>query len=65
MPFGFTSDHIETLYEIEKEYISILIDRKYQALRIPAIYQSPQWVQSLATIIQSTRHVEKNSLIKS
>ncbi|ASD30326.1 ferrochelatase [Chlamydia abortus] len=65
VPFGFTSDHIETLYEIEKEYIAILIDRKYQALRVPAIYQSPQWVQSLATIIQSTRYVEKHSLIKS
>ncbi|MEF9496671.1 ferrochelatase [Chlamydia sp. 04-14] len=65
VPFGFTSDHIETLYEIEKEYISILIERKYHALRVPAIYESPQWVESLATIIQSTPHVEKKSLIKS
>ncbi|WP_348663681.1 ferrochelatase [Chlamydia vaughanii] len=65
VPFGFTSDHIETLYEIEKEYLSILTGRNYHALRIPTIYQSPNWVASLATIIQSSPHKEKLGLIKS
>ncbi|BAE81641.1 ferrochelatase [Chlamydia felis Fe/C-56] len=64
VPFGFTSDHIETLYEIEKEYIPILKAREYRALRVPAIYQSPEWAASLATIIQSTPRAEKESLIK-
>ncbi|EPP36543.1 Ferrochelatase [Chlamydia avium] len=65
VPFGFTSEHIETLYEIEKEYLPILRQRGYVALRIPTIYNSVHWGETLATIIQNSPHTAYPELIKS
>lgn len=57
VPFGFVSDHIETLYEIDHLYLPILKNR-YQAFRIPSIYTSPLWASTLAKILL---HSEKLS----
>ncbi|WP_108896672.1 ferrochelatase [Chlamydia serpentis] len=63
VPFGFISDHLETLYEIEQDYLPILRSRGYQALRIPAIYNSPLWISTLASIMQNDK-VDAQKLIK-
>lgn len=64
VPFGFISDHIETLYEIEYLYLPVLKARKYQALRIPAIYSSPQWVETLKQILLDTDKYPTQHLIR-
>lgn len=65
VPFGFTSEHIETLYEIEKDYLPILTKRRYVALRVPTIYHSTHWVKTLATIMQNSTYMQHVKLIKS
>lgn len=65
IPFGFTSEHIETLYEIEKEYLPILNQRGYFALRVPTIYASTHWVETLAAIVRNSTYVRHTQLIKS
>ncbi|WP_100934665.1 ferrochelatase [Candidatus Chlamydia corallus] len=64
VPFGFVSDHLETLYEIEKDYLPLLRSRGYQALRIPTIYGSPLWVSALAGIMKDNPTVAAQGLIK-
>lgn len=64
LPFGFVSDHLETLYEIEHEYLPILKSRGYKALRLPAIYNASSWPRALAQIISSSFPSESELLIK-
>ncbi|WP_201456620.1 ferrochelatase [Chlamydia sp. 17-3921] len=64
IPFGFVSDHLETLYEIDKEYVPALQSRGYKALRLPAIQSFPLWSQTLADIIKSSTPLELEFLIK-
>ncbi|EPP34557.1 ferrochelatase [Chlamydia ibidis] len=64
IPFGFISDHIETLYEIEEEYLPILDKRGYRALRLPAIYSSPLWIDYLIRIITGSPITSYHNLIK-
>nr|CRI42722.1 Ferrochelatase [Chlamydia pneumoniae] len=65
VPFGFISDHLETLYEIERDYLPLLRSRGYRALRIPAIYSSPLWVSTLVDIVKENSTVVAEELIKS
>jgi len=50
VPLSFTSDHIETLYEIEYLYISVLREKGVSAWRCPALNLEPQWIDALAEI---------------
>lgn len=63
VPFGFTSDHIETLYEIEHLYLPILKARGFTALRVPAIYSSPQWIETLSKILLTSNKVYTQELL--
>ncbi|MBQ8498615.1 ferrochelatase [Chlamydia sp.] len=54
VPFGFVSDHIETLYEIDHLYVPILLQKGYRVVRVPAVNTSSQWVTSLAAIVRSS-----------
>jgi protoporphyrin/coproporphyrin ferrochelatase len=47
VPLSFTSDHLETLYEIEEEYLPRLRQRGIAAERIPAIGLHAEWVLPL------------------
>jgi ferrochelatase len=53
VPLSFTSDHIETLYEIEKLYLPLLEAEGVSAKRCPAINVAPDWIDALAQIAQS------------
>jgi ferrochelatase len=56
VPFGFVSDHIETLYEIDHLYVPMLLQRGYRVVRVPAINTSDRWVSALASIVKSSPH---------
>jgi len=54
VPLSFTSDHIETLFEVEKLYLPIIDSKGYKAYRLPAFNRCPRWIQVIITIINSS-----------
>ncbi|WP_213358072.1 ferrochelatase [Chlamydiifrater phoenicopteri] len=65
VPLGFISDHLETLFEIENEYLPTLAERGYKVYRVPAIFDSPLWPSALNEIVQtSTRFCPKEIFVK-
>lgn len=53
VPISFTSDHIETLFEIEEQYIKPIIDIKINAYRAPALNLRKDWIDSIKQIINN------------
>lgn len=54
VPMSFTSDHIETLYEIEELYVSKIREKGLNAYRIPALGLREDWITTLGKIIEET-----------
>jgi ferrochelatase len=52
VPLSFTSDHIETLFEVEYQYLPLLRDRGVTAWRCPALNRSPAWIEAIHAILQ-------------
>lgn len=52
VPLAFTSDHIETLSEIENQYLPLLKDMGVQAHRVSAINRLDCFVKGIATILK-------------
>jgi len=51
IPIAFTSDHIETLYEIDLEYIREGKELGMDILRAPSLNNSPVFIRALADIV--------------
>jgi len=51
IPVSFTSDHIETLVEIEDQYMPIIRQQGLQALRLPAMNRRDDWVRAIVHIL--------------
>lgn len=64
VPITFTSDHIETLFEIEQQYIPLVRSNGLNALRCPALNLEPYWVDALAEISQEGRLTNTQMLIR-
>lgn len=64
IPLSFTSDHIETLFEIEKLYLEMLRKRGIAAYRCPALNLEPYWIEALAEIAQTSRLTPSTLLYK-
>lgn len=64
IPLSFSSDHIETLFEVEEEYIKPLQDLGFTAYRCPALGRRESWVEAAKEIIQSSDLVENHTLIR-
>ncbi len=64
VPLSFTSDHIETLYEIEHLYIPLLRERGVSALRCPALNLEPQWIDALAEIARASVGSSNDALVR-
>lgn len=54
IPISFTSDHVETLFEIEKEYLPVVLDQGLKAYRLPAFNQGMDWVEVIETILKDS-----------
>lgn len=54
IPISFTSDHIETLYEIEHLYLPQIRRCGLNAYRCPAFGSSPQWIHTISEILRET-----------
>lgn len=64
VPISFTSDHVETLFEIEKEYMPIIADQGIVAHRLPAFNQGEDWVSTIHDILQEENFVTTPMLIR-
>lgn len=52
VPLSFTSDHIETLFEIEQLYLPIIARRGLEAYRCPALNHHPLWMEAIGDILE-------------
>lgn len=64
VPLSFTSDHIETLFEIEQQYIPPIVERGFRAFRCPALNQRPEWLQAIAHILQEEDGVPIHKILR-
>lgn len=64
VPLTFTSDHIETLFEIEELYLPIIRSRELKAYRCPALNFEPEWLSALGTIATLSNLHPNQALIR-
>ncbi|MES2200001.1 MAG: ferrochelatase [Chlamydiota bacterium] len=64
IPLSFSSDHIETLFEVEEEYVKPLQALGLFAYRCPALGRRKDWVEAAKEIIQGSKLVENHTLIR-
>ncbi len=64
IPLSFTSDHIETLFEIEQEYLPVCRERGIRAHRCPALGFNPEWIRAISEILKSQPKVPIYELIR-
>lgn len=64
VPLSFTSDHLETLFEIEELYLPIIRKQDLNAFRLPALNLHPKWVEGILSIIQERDFCNTQMLIR-
>ncbi|HSX03978.1 MAG TPA: ferrochelatase [Rhabdochlamydiaceae bacterium] len=64
IPLSFTSDHIETLFEVEKLYLPIIKNKGLNAYRVPAFNRREDWVESIAHILEEGRFSKTENLLR-
>lgn len=52
VPLSFTSDHIETLFEIEQQYMPPIAAQGFRVVRCPALNQRSDWLEAIVHIWQ-------------
>ena len=53
VPLSFTSDHLETLYEIEYTYLRDIQSQGLSAYRCPALNLRSDWIEALSSLIKT------------
>lgn len=53
IPLSFTSDHIETLFEIEKLYLPVISSKGLNAYRAPALNRRNDWIEAIGKILET------------
>lgn len=64
VPLTFTTDHLETLFEIEETYLSTLRHQGLYAYRCPALNRRSDWINALASLLQSPLSYPNHALIR-
>lgn len=64
IPLSFTSDHIETLFEIEKEYMPLVREAGLEAYRLPAFNRRQEWIETILQIIEEETPVSNAMLTR-
>ncbi|PJD96489.1 MAG: ferrochelatase [Parachlamydia sp.] len=64
IPISFTSDHIETLVEIENEYMTEVREANLKAYRVPCLTLDPQWIEAILAILTETNCALNQMLIR-
>lgn len=64
IPLSFTSDHIETLFEMEEAYLPLL-KKRFTAVRCPALNRKQEWIRAIVQMIGEEERVPNQTLIRS
>lgn len=64
IPLSFTSDHIETLFEIEYQYLPAIRAQGYEAFRCPALNLNSYWLDSIAEILKEPFYAMNEHLVR-
>jgi ferrochelatase len=64
IPLSFSSDHIETLFEIEYQYVRAVQEKGVRAARCPALNLSPGWIRAVGEILQGPAEAPTEALIR-
>lgn len=64
VPLSFTTDHLETLFEIEETYLPNIRKKRLNAYRCPALNRRSDWVQALIALLQSSTRSSNDALIR-
>ena len=65
VPLSFTSDHIETLFEVEQLYLPIVRQKGLNAYRVPAFNRGETWIKAIQEILDSPKLYANKELIRS
>jgi ferrochelatase len=65
IPLSFTSDHIETLFEVENQYVPLVKEAGFAAYRCPALNRRSDWVDAVERILQESDLCSTQMLIRS
>lgn len=64
VPLSFPSDHIETLFEIEYQYLPLIREKGLLAYRCPALNLEPYWIEGIANLFLESPTVKNQYLIR-
>lgn len=64
IPISFTSDHIETLFEIQQQYVPIIQEQGFMAYRLPALNRNPDWIEAIALILENFTPTSNAMLVR-
>ena len=64
VPLSFTSDHIETLFEVEKLYLPLIKKNGLNPYRLPALNRREDWIEAIAKIVQDGAYNTTECLLR-
>jgi ferrochelatase len=64
VPFSFTSDHIETLYEMEQLYLPVLREQGFHAWRCPGLNRQEEWIEAIVEIFHERGKLGNAMLVR-
>jgi protoporphyrin/coproporphyrin ferrochelatase len=64
IPLSFTSDHIETLFEVEQQYMKPVREAGFHAFRCPAFNRRADWVDAIEEIVKDADLTSTQMLIR-
>lgn len=63
VPIAFMQDHLETLYELDLEYVKEANSKGMNVIRCPAPNDFPQFIHAMSSIVMEHLHNGRHSLI--
>jgi protoporphyrin/coproporphyrin ferrochelatase len=64
IPLSFTSDHIETLVEVEHQYLPLIRKQGFLAERCPALAHQKNWIETIYQIALENNYSKNEELIR-
>lgn len=63
-PLSFTSDHIETLFEVEQLYMPLISQNGLRPWRIPALNRDETWINAMIDILKEGERMHNCMLVR-
>jgi ferrochelatase len=65
VPISFTSDHIETLFEVEEQYMPLIAKNGLYPFRTPALNRRREWINAIVRILADAAPCTTKMLVRS